>query len=57
MGQQKAAVGGTVLVDTEGLPSVPWSFALAFAFLAASRFFFESDTICAKLLQSVCYLM
>lgn len=37
----------TVLVDTDGLPSVPCSFALAFAFLAASRFFLESDTICA----------
>lgn len=37
----------TALVDTDGLPSVPCSFALAFAFLAASRFFLESDTICA----------
>jgi len=35
----------TALVETEGLVSVPWSFALAFAFLAASRFFLASDTI------------
>ena len=37
----------TALVDTEGLAEVPLSFALVFAFLAASRFFFESDTISA----------
>ncbi len=37
----------TALVETEGLVSVPWSFALAFAFLAASRFFLASDTILA----------
>lgn len=43
----------TVLVDTDGLPSVPCSFALAFAFLAASRFFLESDTISAEWAQLV----
>jgi len=37
----------TALVETDGLVSVPWSFALAFAFLAASRFFLASDTIFA----------
>lgn len=42
----------TVLVDTDGLPSVPCSFALAFAFLAASRFFLASDTISLRGLDS-----
>ena len=37
----------TALVDTDGLVVLPVSFAVAFAFLAASRFFLESDTIFA----------
>ena len=43
----------TALVETEGLVVVPFSFALAFAFLAASRCFLESDTMFAEHLPAM----